>query len=421
LDVAAFPDQQGVRPPAAASPANPGDRPPGAPLLGRLLVERGLLGEEQLAAGLAEQERTGEPLGKVLIRLGFVDSAIVALALASQHGGGLKTEYGFATGFRTHRHGAPMLEPPLTPSPGDTTPVPSEPDLALHTPAAPAAGLSTSWEGPSQPPSRESPPVAVSAEAPEEEQSDESAQVEPEAERRGEVDSVSIESDGTTLARARGSDGVADIASRTDAVEVRRETILDDLQTTGVGGDLGFSAEPPTEIGQAVESAELEWDRLADVAPAPSLPAAPAPWGARESALGGPESASSDCDLAPAEALPATADAHQLQTRIAVLEGELATARLAIETATAESRTALAASEISAARIEQLEHELAAARAGERALRSENDLLHAALEQSATRRDLQERLVGRRLTDIDQRLEAASAQIAALQGRSVSN
>ena len=67
--------------------------------LGRLLIQRGLLTEEQLIQGLFEQNRTGDRLGKVLIDLGFIDGPTVAMALATQHGGPLKTEYGFATGF----------------------------------------------------------------------------------------------------------------------------------------------------------------------------------------------------------------------------------------------------------------------------------------------------------------------------------
>ena len=114
----AFPEHQGVRPPGAAS----ADAPPAesaasareAPLLGSLLIEHGLLSEEQLAAALAEQKGSGAPLGKVLIELGFVEPAVVALALATQSGGVLKTEYGFATGFRPRQEGAPVLEPPLS-------------------------------------------------------------------------------------------------------------------------------------------------------------------------------------------------------------------------------------------------------------------------------------------------------------------
>jgi len=106
------------------------------------------------------------------------------------------------------------------------------------------------------------------------------------------------------------------------------------------------------------------------------------------------------------------------------LEGELAAARLAAESASADSRAAHSAAETAASRIGQLEYELAAARAGDGALRSENGLLRAAaLEQSTTGRYLQECLfvVGQRLAGIEQRLETASAQIAALEERSVSN
>jgi hypothetical protein len=85
--------------------------------LGRLLIARGLLTEEQLIEGLLEQDRTGDRLGKVLIRLGFVDAPSVAMALASQHGGPLKTEYGFATGFGPRGPTEPAMEPSLNPNP----------------------------------------------------------------------------------------------------------------------------------------------------------------------------------------------------------------------------------------------------------------------------------------------------------------
>lgn len=69
------------------------------PPLGQLLVERGFIGEEQLDFALSEHERTGLPLGQVLIGLSYVTAATMAQALATQHGGLLKTEYGFGTGF----------------------------------------------------------------------------------------------------------------------------------------------------------------------------------------------------------------------------------------------------------------------------------------------------------------------------------
>ena len=118
--------------------------------LGRLLVARGLLTEQQLIEGLLEQDRTGDRLGKVLIRLGYVDAPSVAMALASQHGGPLKTEYGFATGFGSNGSTEPPVEllpgsasmPPLTDlrladRPGVSSPTGPEPVETKVTEASP--------------------------------------------------------------------------------------------------------------------------------------------------------------------------------------------------------------------------------------------------------------------------------------------
>src|SRR5436305_7893976 len=67
--------------------------------LGSLLVKRGLITPEQLADALAQQQASGEPLGAIVVARGFAAPATIAQALATQHGGLLKTEYGFATGF----------------------------------------------------------------------------------------------------------------------------------------------------------------------------------------------------------------------------------------------------------------------------------------------------------------------------------
>jgi hypothetical protein len=107
------------------------ERPP----LGQLLVERGLITEEQLDSGLAQQDWSGRPLGEVLIALGFVTEATIAQALATQHGGLIKTEYGFAMGFG-----------PLATSSGDDAPPPVSP---------PAAAVRPSWT--SMPEVREQP------------------------------------------------------------------------------------------------------------------------------------------------------------------------------------------------------------------------------------------------------------------------
>ena len=70
-----------------------------APQLGRILIAAGLLTEEQLAQALEEQSRTGSRLGEIIVQRGFISGPALANALAEQHGGVLKTEYGFATGL----------------------------------------------------------------------------------------------------------------------------------------------------------------------------------------------------------------------------------------------------------------------------------------------------------------------------------
>jgi type IV pilus assembly protein PilB len=58
----------------------------GRPLLGQSLVRRGRLNTEGLEQALAEQERSGLPLGRVLVGLGLITTRDLAEALAEQHG-----------------------------------------------------------------------------------------------------------------------------------------------------------------------------------------------------------------------------------------------------------------------------------------------------------------------------------------------
>ena len=52
--------------------------------IGSILVERGLIGDAQLAQAIAEQNRTGERLDHVLVRLGFCQSSDVLEAIGQQ-------------------------------------------------------------------------------------------------------------------------------------------------------------------------------------------------------------------------------------------------------------------------------------------------------------------------------------------------
>ena len=89
--------------------------------LGQLMVEEGILTSEQLTQALAEQDRTGQPLGEILVELGFASPGAVANSLAEQHGGLLKTEYGVSAGLRTVSDAGLANAPvrPMLPSPDD--------------------------------------------------------------------------------------------------------------------------------------------------------------------------------------------------------------------------------------------------------------------------------------------------------------
>ena len=68
--------------------------------LGQMLVERGVLTTEQLADALDEQERSGRPLGEVVRTLFFVPATTVAEVLAEQYQLEVEMERGFGSGLR---------------------------------------------------------------------------------------------------------------------------------------------------------------------------------------------------------------------------------------------------------------------------------------------------------------------------------
>jgi hypothetical protein len=99
--------------------------------LGRVLIEDGLLTEDQLDAALENQVRTRRLLGDILVELGYVSSRDVERALAIQ--AGLTTADGvtFGTGLRSGLErraaepAAPVLH--LVETPGED-PAPAERD-----------------------------------------------------------------------------------------------------------------------------------------------------------------------------------------------------------------------------------------------------------------------------------------------------
>lgn len=81
--------------------------------LGTIMVEEGFLTPEQLEYAIAEQHRSGKPIGQVLVELGLASAGAVANALAEQHGGLLRTEFGISAGLRPLEAAPPA--PALTP------------------------------------------------------------------------------------------------------------------------------------------------------------------------------------------------------------------------------------------------------------------------------------------------------------------
>jgi MSHA biogenesis protein MshE len=58
--------------------------PPQKVRLGDLLIQQGLLTEEQLKTALDEQKRTGRKLGRVFVESGYVTEEGISQALARQ-------------------------------------------------------------------------------------------------------------------------------------------------------------------------------------------------------------------------------------------------------------------------------------------------------------------------------------------------
>jgi hypothetical protein len=186
------------------------------PPLGRVLLEAGLLAEDQLDAALSEQKEEGEQLGAILVRRGYVSPHLIASALAEQHGNVLRTEYGVGVGLSAAPEAAnPPLGPPPVTAAGQQHQVPSLRVADLPDEAAPPP-----------PPAPALPPPPVSASPP-----------------AGATEGVEHEELRSTLARAQelasaGERTLAELEAeleRVAAVRTELEALLASLRSGGQG------------------------------------------------------------------------------------------------------------------------------------------------------------------------------------------
>ena len=112
--------------------------------LGQLLVQRGLLTNEELEAALSEQDRTGDLLGEILLRNGLLSKLALASSLHEQS---LVQEHesGFGSGFGAPL-GAPSRRSPTSPATSPRQKAASAPAFA-----APSSSATTRRLGPPRP------------------------------------------------------------------------------------------------------------------------------------------------------------------------------------------------------------------------------------------------------------------------------
>ena len=90
--------------------------------LGQMLVERGLIDEQQLEIALREHASSGEPIGSVLVSLEYIPEETLRHVLLEQCGLDMTRQEGFGSGLlgqlerrgvghRTAREPAPPVEP----------------------------------------------------------------------------------------------------------------------------------------------------------------------------------------------------------------------------------------------------------------------------------------------------------------------
>ena len=86
LDTAAAPPLRDSAPFPAGVPAILPGAAPEPPRIGELLVAKGVVSEDQIRIALTEQKRRHEPLGRILVRLGFATDGVIRDVLAGALG-----------------------------------------------------------------------------------------------------------------------------------------------------------------------------------------------------------------------------------------------------------------------------------------------------------------------------------------------
>jgi hypothetical protein len=214
--------------PSSTDPTPQSDGP--RPRLGELLKSAGLLSQEQLQESLSIARAQGKPLGHVLVENNIVPAHSIAMALADQHGGPLKTEFGFATGRGTTTSvpAANAGEPPSSPLPlvrlGPIGDAPSVP-VSLS-PVAPSAGeapaLPTVSLAPPVAPPEPAAPLAETAPVPQPESAPELLTTSSAV--------VNVQLEAETAARAGPDSRVTELFARIDELEAASERAIEDAQ-----------------------------------------------------------------------------------------------------------------------------------------------------------------------------------------------
>jgi DNA repair exonuclease SbcCD ATPase subunit len=331
---------------------NDGNRPPAEPL-GTLLVNRGLITAEQLAAALEAQKESGEPLGAIVVAQGFATPATIAQALATQSGGLLKTEYGFATGFGSPTdRPAPIHigEPPISTARIGVRPV--APVVAVASPAPEAVEADY--------------PTVALAEAPPLVAPVDNLAADQDA-VRAELTAASVETERLSSANSRLAEMRADLEQRLAHETQRAASLESELASRDAAiEELRASCSEPTEDAGRVTA--LEAEIAARDAALEEFRVAAVAWQAAHAEL--------EQQLAQAtEHAESAATTESVSTELAELRAE-ALSRQAVH-AELEQRLAK-------------ETERAAALEAERA--SVEELRHAASAAESARVDLEERL-----------------------------